>query len=117
MKPQFWSRRHEQPRETQRGACAVRHSTNAPHTFELLLLPPQLHRELRRYDLRRTELQTLAPEKMASQELSRVPYNLLSPVQCTKFLRPSHPKRCAPNREVWTLLSAKMGDCGALKAR
>src|ERR1700739_4733175 len=87
------------------------------HTFGLLLLPPLLPQELRKYDLQRTELQPLAPENTASQALSRVPDTPLSPVQSMKCLREAHPKRCAPNREVWTLLSAKMGDCGALKAR
>jgi hypothetical protein len=65
MKLQFGFPQHRSPRETHRGAGAVRHSNCGAKIFQPLLAPHLLPQELQRYDPLDVMLQPLIPGSMA----------------------------------------------------
>src|SRR5258707_3170483 len=102
--PSIWvSSRHRSPRETHRGAVAVRHSTSALQIFRPLLLPRVSLQELRRYDPHGVKLRPSVLAKMARPVSNRLPENLLFRARSTEYLPRCHRKHCAPDRAKWIL--------------
>src|SRR5271166_6856395 len=117
-KPQFGPRRHQQPRETRRGAGAVPHATSATRIFQQALPPPLLLQELRRCDPLDAMLQPLVLGNMACRRSRRLPDNcLLFLPRSTRYLPWCDPKRYAPNRGESLLRPANSQDCDALKVQ
>src|ERR1700730_8878112 len=111
MKPQFRSRLHPWPRETHRGAGAIRHSTSALQTVRPVCPPLVMLQELPRYDPQGARLQPLVLAKMAYPALNRLPDSLVFRPRSTRCLQLYHPKRCAPNRGVWLLQPETAQNC------
>src|ERR1700752_384337 len=117
MKSQFGFLQHPKPRETRRGAFAVRHTSSQFQSFRPVLPLPLLPQELARYDQPSTKLQPLVLENMEDRRSSRLPDNPLFLVRSTEYLPRCHRKRCAPNRAQWLIQSGNTQDCDAWRVQ
>src|SRR6516162_4955849 len=117
MKLQFVFPQHPSPRETHRGAGAVRRTNGDLQIFRPVLPPRLSPQELRRYGVRGTTLQPLVLGNTACSAPRRLPSSPLFRPRSTRDPSRCHRKRYAPNRGKWLPKTAKTRNCDALTAQ
>src|SRR6516164_7793164 len=117
MKLQSGSHRHQEPRETQRAAGAVRQTNSGFQIFLPALLPHLLSQELQRYDPLDVRLQPCVRDDLAGPAPYWLPDNLLFPARSTKYLLRGYQKRCAPNRGNSLRALANRENCDAWRVQ